>query len=937
MIAPALLPASRIRRAALAMILLGATSGSAFAAGINLSWDDCGTFGTEIKASSCITNVGTPFTAVGSFVPPPGVDEFLGLSADLSITTLGPLPDWWKHGTGQCRVNAGLLTQFDFNTGPFNCVNFYEGWAAGGFAYDVAFGAPDRARLRIQCAVPVDNRGPVSAFDEYYAFKVLLTRAKSSGDGGCAGCSVPATITLNEIQLFQPFEANFDPSITTPLNRTSISWQGGVDDAPRIASFDPAAGAIGTQVTIRGINFTGTLNVNFGPTQAAFAVSSDSVISTSVPVGAITGPIEVINDVASWESFDDFTVAPDIQAFVPTQAPIGHTIMIVGVNFLRTSSVTFSGTPAAFTLQSNTALAVVVPIGAANGPITVTNPGGSDISSQSFTVGPAPAPPSISSLAPQAGPPGTIVTIRGLELTQPSLVTFGGVSAVFNSVSDTVIVATVPTAAITGAIQVSASQGTATSGGMFVVAPRIGTFGPHSGPVGTSVLIGGVNFLGTTIVLFHTTPATFSVLSNTMIQALVPPGATSGPLTVTNPGGTDVSMGSFFLGTLPTTPSMGINLSWDACGTDGVKTKTFACDSSTGMPLTMIASFCPPPGIHEFLGISGTLNIATAGPTLPDWWKHGSGFCRGTTGLSATYDFVSDPAYCMDFYTGQAAGGIAYDVGFGSPNRARLRIQAAIPYDNRGPVDPTIEYYAFKIALNRSRTIGDGSCAGCSEPMCIILTDIQLFQPVEFNNDPQISNPIDRNFVEWQAGALGCPLSTAAFAEAASIEADGGLVRVRWNMGGIESARIYRREEHRAWQFIATATSDGAHRVTYEDRDVVAGVSYSYRLGIMGPGGEVFAGETSITVPAPASLEMSRVALDAEGLLVEFAFARNAPAALEVYDLSGRRRILRRLEGLAAGTHRAHLAEARRLEPGVYFVRLHQDAQRVSRRFVIVR
>ena len=105
-------------------------------------------------------------------------------------------------------------------------------------------------------------------------------------------------------------------------------------------------------------------------------------------------------------------------------------------------------------------------------------------------------------------------------------------------------------------------------------------------------------------------------------------------------------------------------------------------------------------------------------------------------------------------------------------------------------------------------------------------------------------------------------------------------------------------------------------RIAYEDRDVVAGASYSYRLGVMGPGGEIFAGETSITVPAPASLEMSRVALDAEGLLVEFALARSAPAALEVYDLSGRRRVLHRLEGLPAGSHRVVAFARHRVAPG---------------------
>ena len=156
-------------------------------------------------------------------------------------------------------------------------------------------------------------------------------------------------------------------------------------------------------------------------------------------------------------------------------------------------------------------------------------------------------------------------------------------------------------------------------------------------------------------------------------------------------------------------------------------------------------------------------------------------------------------------------------------------------------------------------------------------------------------------------------------------------------MGQTESARIYRREGVQPWQLIANAMADGAHRIVYEDTDVVPGASYAYRLGIMGPGGEIFAGETSITVPGPTNLEMSRIHLETDGLLVEFALTSKAPAALEIYDLGGRRRILHRLSGLSAGTHRTHVADARRLEPGVYFARLIQEGQRASKRFTIVR
>src|SRR2546428_3179539 len=60
--------------------------------------------------------------------------------------------------------------------------------------------------------------------------------------------------------------------------------------------------------------------------------------------------------------------------------------------------------------------------------------------------------------------------------------------------------------------------------------PTITSFAPTSGPVGTSVTISGANFTGATAVRFNTLSASFTVTSATAIQATVPVGATTGPV-----------------------------------------------------------------------------------------------------------------------------------------------------------------------------------------------------------------------------------------------------------------------------------------------------------------------------------------------------------------------------------------------------------------------
>lgn len=212
----------------------------------------------------------------------------------------------------------------------------------------------------------------------------------------------------------------------------------------------------------------------------------------------------------------------------------------------------------------------------------------------------------------------------------------------------------------------------------------------------------------------------------------------------------------------PLASAQGINLSWDDCGTTGTAFQTFDCASNSGIPFTMYASFIPPAGVNSFLGILSQMDITSSTPALPEWWKHGTTQCRGTSGMSVGFDFTSGPFTCVDFYVGQAAGGSNYDVAFGAPNRARLLVTCAVPFDNRGPVDPVSEYYAYKVNIQRSKSaFGTGQCVGCDVPMCIVLNNIQLFQDPAAGNDPDISNPASRNYVTWQASSVsGCPLST---------------------------------------------------------------------------------------------------------------------------------------------------------------------------------
>jgi len=168
-----------------------------------------------------------------------------------------------------------------------------------------------------------------------------------------------------------------------------------------------------------------------------------------------------------------YAAAPTVTSFDPTSGVVGASVQITGTGFNDSSvasAVTFNGTAATtFTVDSNTQITAVVPAGATDGPIAVTDSEGTGTSATNFDVTPSPTP-TITSFNPTSGAVGATVVITGTGFTGASAVTFGGTAATtFTVDSDTQITATVPAGATTGPIAVTTPGGTATSSTDFTV------------------------------------------------------------------------------------------------------------------------------------------------------------------------------------------------------------------------------------------------------------------------------------------------------------------------------------------------------------------------------------------------------------------------------------------------------------------------------------
>jgi hypothetical protein len=172
-----------------------------------------------------------------------------------------------------------------------------------------------------------------------------------------------------------------------------------------------------------------------------------------------------------------------------------------------------------------------------------------------------------------------------------------------------------------------------------------------------------------------------------------------------------------------------------------------------------------------------------------------------------------------------------------------------------------------------------------------------------------------------------------------SAEAEPHLARLTWYTatGAGLTATVYRRGGAGEWAALGTVAADGSGQIVYEDRTVVAGTRYGYRLGVSENGTESYLGEAWVEVPVAVAFALAGAEPNpaVRQLQVAFALPDAAGARLEAYDVTGRRVAQVEVGGLGAGRHVVKLGGE--LRGGVYLVRLTRGEQTLTTRAVVVR
>jgi hypothetical protein len=213
----------------------------------------------------------------------------------------------------------------------------------------------------------------------------------------------------------------------------------------------------------------------------------------------------------------------------------------------------------------------------------------------------------------------------------------------------------------------------------------------------------------------------------------------------------------------------GVNLRWDQCyGDAGARNKSFACDTNTGTE-TLVGSFVLGTDIVQMGAEDVVIDLASAGSTLPPWWQFmNAGTCRQTA-LAVNMMLSATAVHCMDWSHGNAsllAG--SYSIGEHGPNTVRLELLITEALAAAANLSGG-EYLSFNLTISHAKTVGTGSCTGCTEPACIVLNSVLAITAGRFD-DRFLTGPangVDSNFATWQGGGspvvggiTGCPAAT---------------------------------------------------------------------------------------------------------------------------------------------------------------------------------
>jgi gliding motility-associated-like protein len=215
------------------------------------------------------------------------------------------------------------------------------------------------------------------------AFPVGLTLSDMDGDG------LTDVVVVNSTpKIVSVLRSIASGTLTSASFQPSVDFSVGNDPADVIASDFDGDGKVDlvagntSAATISLLRNTATPGVIDATSFANKIDLATGTLPAQIRIADIDGdgkPEIVVSNMSS-STFSVLrnvadTPAPTITSFIPGAGPVGSSVTIAGTNFSSTpadNTVTFNGIAATVTASTTTTISVVVPLGAASGPVTVT-------------------------------------------------------------------------------------------------------------------------------------------------------------------------------------------------------------------------------------------------------------------------------------------------------------------------------------------------------------------------------------------------------------------------------------------------------------------------------------------------------------------------------------------------------------------------------------
>ena len=356
--------------------------------------------------------------------------------------------------------------------------------------------------------------------------------------------------------------ANITASFGTISGSTSVTVTvPSVPVAPTVATVSPTSGVAGTQVTLTGSGFgssQGNGIVLLGSTLGTVVTWSNTQVVATVNTGSVSGVAEVQQGGLASNSMPFTVNTASITSVSPATGLPGTQVTITGSGFgaSQGSGIVWLGTVAGVVSSWSDGLVVAtVASGSTSGNAQILQ-NGVWSNAVTFTIDSL----HISGVTPNSGSAGTVVVITGggFGSTQGSgSVLIGGTPASVVGWSDSQVMASVASSAVTGVVRVE-QNGTWSNAVTFTVPPSLsGGTSVFLAPNFMSMVVGdtrsiqaldptGQSVTGLTWTSSDTTVATLSTDDPPMITAVAP-----GSITL-SAGSASASLDVFLGPTLPT-------------------------------------------------------------------------------------------------------------------------------------------------------------------------------------------------------------------------------------------------------------------------------------------------------------------------------------------------------------------------------------------------